>query len=266
MTDQVTHKPPKSGAPNGQAIVVQGLEKTLRGSRVLDGIDLDVGTGETVVVVGASGSGKSVLLKNIVGLMQPDAGSVLLLGQEITKFRAKEWAPLRSRVGMVFQSSALFDSLTVEENVALGVRVRRRLADNEEKALVREKLGQVGLEGIEGVKPASLSGGMKKRVALARALATEPEILLYDEPTTGLDPIMSDVINRLIRDLQGRMGLTSVVVTHDMKSAYYVGDRIALLHHGKVHVFDTPEAIRATQDLVVRAFIEGQSRLARAGE
>jgi phospholipid/cholesterol/gamma-HCH transport system ATP-binding protein len=187
---------------------------------------------------------------------------VLLLNQEVTDFRPREWVALRSRVGMVFQSSALFDSLTVEENVALGVRVRRRLADNEEKALVREKLTQVGLEGIEELKPASLSGGMRKRVALARALATEPEVLLYDEPTTGLDPIMSDVINRLIRDLQKRLGVTSVVVTHDMKSAYYVGDRIALLHHGKVHVFDTPEAIRATRDIVVRAFIEGRSRLA----
>jgi phospholipid/cholesterol/gamma-HCH transport system ATP-binding protein len=264
MPDEAMKKPPVNGTDEG--IVVRGLEKTLRGTKVLDGIDLDVRKGETVVVVGASGSGKSVLLKNMVGLMKPDRGSVLVLGQEITGYRVKEWVPLRSRVGMVFQSSALFDSLTVEENVALGVRVRRRLADNEEKALVREKLAQVGLEGIEGIKPASLSGGMKKRVALARALATEPEILLYDEPTTGLDPIMSDVINRLIRDLQKRMGLTSVVVTHDMKSAYYVGDRIALLHHGKVHVFDTPDAIRATRDIVVRAFIEGRSRLARSAE
>lgn len=264
MPEQTANQPPQGETQNGEAILVRGLEKTLRGNKVLDGIDLDVGKGETVVVVGPSGSGKSVLLKNIVGLMKPDRGSVLMLGQEITGFRAKDWVPLRSRVGMVFQSSALFDSLTVEENVALGVRVRRRLADNEERALVREKLAQVGLERIEEVKPASLSGGMKKRVALARALATEPEILLYDEPTTGLDPIMSDVINRLIRNLQKRMGLTSVVVTHDMKSAYYVGDRIALLHHGRVHIFDTPDAIRATSDIVVRAFIEGESRLARS--
>lgn len=264
MTDPGGNQPMVDGPRDGEGIVVRGLVKTLRGNKVLDGIDLDVGKGETVVVVGPSGSGKSVLLKNMVGLMKPDRGSVLVLGQEITGFGAKEWGPLRSRVGMVFQSSALFDSLTVEENVALGVRVRRRLADDEEKALVREKLGQVGLEGIEQVKPASLSGGMKKRVALARALATEPEILLYDEPTTGLDPIMSDVINRLIRDLQKRMGLTSVVVTHDMKSAYYVGDRIALLHHARVHVFDTPDVIRETKDAVVRAFIEGESRLARS--
>ena len=252
--------------PHAPAIRVRGLAKTLRRQPVLAGVDLDVAKGETVVVIGRSGSGKSVLLRHIVGLMEPDAGTIQVLGHEITHFTPKEWKDLRSRIGMVFQGAALFDSLTVGENVALGVRVRRRLADNEEKALVREKLAAVGLTGVEDSKPASLSGGMKKRVALARAIATDPEVLLYDEPTTGLDPIMSDLINRLIRDLQERLGLTAIVVTHDMRSAYFVGDRIALLHRGRVHVMGTPDEIRGTKDPVVRAFIEGHSQDAAAGE
>jgi phospholipid/cholesterol/gamma-HCH transport system ATP-binding protein len=194
--------------------------------------------------------------------MKPDRGRVEILGQDVTEYEPKDWVALRSRVGMVFQSGALFDSLTVGENVALGVRVRRRLADNEEMVLIREKLAEVGLRDIENLKPASLSGGMRKRVSLARAIATDPEILLYDEPTTGLDPIMSDVINRLIRDMQKRLGLTSVVVTHDMKSAYFIGDRIALLRGGVLHVVATPEEIQNSKDRIVRAFVEGRSRIA----
>lgn len=250
----------------GPVIRIRGLEKTLRGKPVLTGIDLEVAHGETVVVLGRSGSGKSVLLRHIVGLMEPDAGTIELLGQDVTKFQGQDWKELRSRVGMVFQGGALFDSLTVGENVALGVRVRKKLADNEERKLVREKLAAVGLTGVEGSKPASLSGGMKKRVALARAIATEPEVLLYDEPTTGLDPIMSDVINRLIRDLQKRLKLSAIVVTHDLKSAYIVGDRIALLHRGKVHVAAKPDEIRSSKDPVVSAFIEGRSQDVHAAE
>ena len=227
---------------------------------MLAGVDLDVRHGETVVVIGRSGGGKSVLLKHVVGLMQPDRGSVVVLGHEVTRLSASDWRGLRSRVGMVFQGAALFDSLTVGENVALGVRVRRRLPAAEERALVAEKLAQVGLHEAEGLKPASLSGGMKKRVALARAIATEPEVLLYDEPTTGLDPIMADAINRLIRDLQRQLGLSAVVVTHDMTSAYFVGDRIAYLHHGRIHCVGTPAEIRASTDPVVRGFVEGWSQ------
>ncbi len=227
---------------------------------MLAGVDLEVRRGETVVVIGRSGGGKSVLLKHIVGLMQPDRGSIVVLGQEVTRLRGAAWAELRGRVGMVFQGSALFDSLTVGENVALGVRVRRRLGRDEERALVAENLAQVGLRDVEAVKPASLSGGMKKRVALARAIATEPEVLLYDEPTTGLDPMMADVINRLIRDLQERLGLSSVVVTHDMTSAYAVGDRIAFLHQGRIHQTGTPEEIRSSRDPLVRSFVEGRSQ------
>lgn len=248
------------------AIRVRGLVKTLRGNRVLAGVDLDLAQGETVVVLGRSGSGKSVLLRHIVGLMEPDAGSIQVLGEEITGISPEGLKALRSRVGMVFQSGALFDSLTVGENVALGLRVRRKLADNEEKALVREKLAAVGLKDVESLKPSALSGGMKKRVALARAIATEPEVLLYDEPTTGLDPIMSDLINRLIRDLQRTLGLSAIVVTHDMRTAYYVGDHLSLLHRGRIHASGTPDEVRNTQDPIVRAFIEGRSQDVYAAE
>lgn len=249
-----------AGGPE-RALVLEGLEKRLGGRAVLAGVDLEVRRGETVVVIGRSGCGKSVLLKHAVGLMAPDAGRIELLGHDVTRFTPVQWRQLRSRVGMVFQGAALFDSLTVGENVALGVRVRRRLAPGAERALVEEKLAQVGLHDIAGLKPASLSGGMKKRVALARAIATEPEVLLYDEPTTGLDPVMADVINRLVRDLQRRLGLTSVVVTHDMASAYFVGDRIAYLHHGRIHVTGTPQQLRDSADPLVRAFVEGRSQV-----
>ena len=260
MPPQRSDRETQDHSGNGSVIMIRGLKKTLGGVAVLAGVDLDVGKSETVVVLGRSGGGKSVLLKHIIGLMKPDRGSVEMLGQPVSEFDRKDWKGLRSRVGMLFQGSALFDSLTVGENVALGVRVRRQLADNEERELVRQKLAQVGMKDIEGLKPASLSGGMKKRVALARAIAPDPEVLLYDEPTTGLDPIMSDVINRLIRDLQKRLGLTSMVVTHDLKSAFFVGDRIALLHRGQVHFIGTPDEVRASRDRVVRAFIEGRSR------
>jgi phospholipid/cholesterol/gamma-HCH transport system ATP-binding protein len=242
------------------AISVRGLSKSFDGRPVLSGVDLDVKQGETVAVIGRSGGGKSVLLKHLVGLVRPDHGTIRVLSQDMSLPSAAHWRELRGRVGMVFQGSALFDSLTVGENVAMGIRVRRRLEPTEERALVLEKLDQVGLHDVENLKPASLSGGMKKRVALARAVATDPEVLFYDEPTTGLDPIMSDVINRLIRSLQQRLGLTGIVVTHDMASAYFVGDRIAYLHQGRVHQVGTPQEIRDSQDPLVRAFVEGRSQ------
>jgi len=242
------------------AIAVRGLTKSFDGRPVLAGVDLDVKRGETVAVIGRSGGGKSVLLKHLVGLVRPDAGAIRVLGQDMGGSSGARWRELRGRVGMVFQGSALFDSLTVGENVAMGARVRRRLEPAQEKALVLEKLQQVGLHDVESLKPASLSGGMKKRVALARAAATDPEVLLYDEPTTGLDPIMSDVINRLIRSLQQKLGITAIVVTHDMASAYFVGDQIAYLHQGRVHQVGTPQEIRESQDPLVRAFVEGRSQ------
>jgi len=242
------------------ALSVRGLEKSFGGRAVLAGVDLDVARGESVVVIGRSGGGKSVLLKHLVGLVTPDKGTVHVLGNDVTSWTRPQWSRLRGKVGMVFQGAALFDSLTVGENVAMGIRVRHRLPPAEEMALVKQRLAQVGLVDVENLKPASLSGGMKKRVALARAVATDPEVLLYDEPTTGLDPVMADVINRLIRSLQQQFGLTSVVVTHDMTSAYFVGDRIAYLHQGRVHATGTPESIRRSEDPIVRAFVEGRSQ------
>jgi phospholipid/cholesterol/gamma-HCH transport system ATP-binding protein len=242
------------------AVSVRGLEKTFGGRPVLAGVDLDVGKGESVVVIGRSGGGKSVLLKHLVGLVLPDKGTIRVLGEDVTHYSSTQWTGLRGRVGMVFQGAALFDSMTVGENVALGIRVRKRLPAADEEALVLERLAQVGLTEVEHMKPASLSGGMKKRVALARAIASDPEVLLYDEPTTGLDPVMADVINRLIRELQSRFGLTSVVVTHDMTSAYFIADRIAYLHQGRIHAQGTPDEIRRSEDPIVRSFVEGKSQ------
>jgi phospholipid/cholesterol/gamma-HCH transport system ATP-binding protein len=240
-------------------IEIRGLAKQLGGKQVLNGVDLDIGKGETVVVMGRSGTGKSVLLKHIIGLMRPDAGTIRVDDEEITALPERAMDPVRMRFGMLFQSAALFDSLTVGENVGLGLRMHRALRDEEIAQRVTERLEWVGLAGVEGMKPASLSGGMRKRAGLARAIAMDPQYILYDEPTTGLDPVMADAINELIRSLQRRMGVTSVVVTHDMTSAYKVGDRLALLHEGRVIFNGTPEETRSTDHPVVRQFIEGRS-------
>jgi len=242
-------------------IEIRDLAKRLGGKRVLDGVDLDVQKGETLVVLGPSGTGKSVLLKHIIGLMQPDRGSIKIDGEEIVGVRASEMDRVRGRFGMLFQSAALFDSMTVGENVALPMLEHDRTMPAEERERrVRERLEWVGLKDAEDMKPASLSGGMRKRVGLARALALDPEYILYDEPTTGLDPIMSDVINQLIRDLQTQLGVTSIVVTHDIKSANDVADRIVLLYQGKVVFSGTPAETAATQDPMVRQFLAGSSR------
>jgi phospholipid/cholesterol/gamma-HCH transport system ATP-binding protein len=251
---------PRPARPATDPVIrVRGLRKQLGERVVLAGVDLDVARGETVVVIGRSGGGKSVLLKHIVGLLRPDAGRVVVFGEDVTDWPRSAWRPLRSRVGMVFQGSALFDSLTVGDNVALAARLRERRGEAAERAFAEETLAQVGLRDVADLKPASLSGGMKKRVALARAIATGPEVLLYDEPTTGLDPVMADVINRLIRDLQRRLGLSAIVVTHDMASARFVGDRIAYLHQGRIHEVGTPQQILESSDPLVRAFVEGRS-------
>jgi phospholipid/cholesterol/gamma-HCH transport system ATP-binding protein len=200
-----------------------------------------------------------VLLKHIIGLMHPDAGSIEVDGEDISQMNEPELNHVRQRFGMLFQGAALFDSLSVGENIALPLREHTKLSEPEIRKRVAERLDWVGLEGVEDMKPASLSGGMKKRVGLARAIAMDPAYILYDEPTTGLDPIMSDVVNRLIRSLQARLGITSVVVTHDLHSAWHVGDRIALLHEGRVHFTGTPEEARNADDAFVRQFIEGSS-------
>jgi phospholipid/cholesterol/gamma-HCH transport system ATP-binding protein len=240
-------------------IRIRGLKKRLGSQQVLDGVDLDIAAGETVVVMGRSGTGKSVLLKHIIGLMTPDAGSIEVEGQEIVGMPERELDGVRRHFGMLFQGAALFDSLTVGENVGVGLREHQRLDDAEVRLRVAERLEWVGLAGVEAMKPASLSGGMRKRVGLARAIAMDPQYILYDEPTTGLDPIMADAIDQLIRSLQKRLGVTSVVVTHDMTSAYKVADRIAMLHEGKVVFTGTADETRTTTNPMVRQFVEGSS-------
>ena len=240
-------------------IQLRGVSKRLGSKQVLDGLDLDIPTGLTLVILGRSGSGKSVLLKHIIGLMHPDAGSIEVDGEDIAHLSEAELNRVRQRFGMLFQGAALFDSLTVGENIALPLREHTPLSDTEIRQRVAERLDWVGLKGVEAMKPASLSGGMKKRVGLARAIAMDPAYILYDEPTTGLDPIMSDVINQLIRSLQRRIGVTSVVVTHDLHSAWTVGDRLALLHEGRAQFTGTPDEAKSSSDMLVRQFIEGRS-------
>ena len=240
-------------------IRLRGLRKRLGRKQVLDGVDLEIPTGCTMVVMGQSGTGKSVLLKHIIGLMRPDEGAIEVDGTELTSLRERDLDEVRKRFGMLFQGSALFDSLSVGENVALPMREHTAMREPEIRARVAERLEWVGLPGIEEMKPASLSGGMRKRVGLARAIAIDPAYILYDEPTTGLDPIMSDVINRLIRSLQQRIGVTSIVVTHDLHSAFSVGDRMAMLHEGRVVFTGSAEETRTTSDARVRQFIEGSS-------
>ncbi len=226
---------------------------------VLRGLTLSIAAGETVVIIGQSGTGKSVLLKHIVGLITPDSGSILVDGVDITKLNRKKLFDLRMRFGMVFQGAALFDSYTVEENVGLAMREHTDLADDEVSRIAEEKLHMVGLAGIGDKWPAELSGGMKKRVGFARAIAMNPQCVLYDEPTTGLDPINSDVINNLIVKLSEELNITSIVVTHDLASAYKVADRIVMLHDGKVLFQGTPQEIRSTSNPIVRQFIEGRA-------
>jgi phospholipid/cholesterol/gamma-HCH transport system ATP-binding protein len=240
-------------------IRITGLKKTLGNRRVLDGVDLEIKTGESVVVMGRSGTGKSVLLKHIVGLMKPAAGHIEIGGEDIVGMRARQLNEVRKRMGMLFQSAALFDSLTVGENVALPLRTHTRMDASQIRTRVKERLEWVGLEGIEQLKPASLSGGMRKRVGLARAIVMDPAIILYDEPTTGLDPIMADVIDQLVRSLQRRMGVTTVAVTHDLTSAFKIADRIAMLHEGRVVFTGTVVETRGTTDPLMRQFIEGSS-------
>lgn len=240
-------------------IQIRGLTKRFGSATILDGLDLDIPTGECMVVLGRSGGGKSVLLKHIIGLMQPNAGSIQVDGVEVTSLGYDDLANLRRRFGMLFQMAALFDSMTVGENVGLALREHSKKGEAEIRRICEEKLTLVGLPGIQEKKPSDLSGGMRKRVGLARAIAMEPAYVLYDEPTTGLDPITAEQINLLIRDLQRQLHLTSVAVTHDMKSAYIIGDRLCLLHQGKIHFIGTPDEIRSTGDPIVRQFIHGDA-------
>ena len=240
-------------------IQIEGVSKRLGSKQVLEDLNLELPTGLTTVILGRSGTGKSVLLKHIIGIMHPDEGRIVVDGEDIAQLGENDLNRVRRRFGMLFQGAALFDSLTVGENIALPMREHLRLEDAEIRRRVAERLSWVGLQGVEDMKPSSLSGGMKKRVGLARAVAIDPAYILYDEPTTGLDPIMSDVINQLIRSIQQRMNVTSVVVTHDLHSAWKVGDRVALLHEGRVQFTGTPAEAEVTTDMLVRQFIEGRS-------
>jgi phospholipid/cholesterol/gamma-HCH transport system ATP-binding protein len=241
------------------AIDFQNVWKRLGRKEVLRGVDIDVPQGECLVIIGRSGTGKSVLLKHVVGLMNPDEGAVHVNGVDVSGLVEKDLLELRRGMGMLFQGGALFDSMTVGENVGLPLREHTSMPEPQIEIVVTEKLSLVGLEGTETMRPSSLSGGMKKRAALARSLVLNPKIMLYDEPTTGLDPITSDLINRLIRRLQKRLGMTTIAVTHDMRSAYHIADRIAMLHEGRIHAVGTPDEIQATQDPAVRQFIEGSA-------
>ena len=238
-------------------IAIRDLHKRFGALKVLDGVSLDIHDGKTLVILGRSGMGKSVLLKHIIGLMRPDSGSVRVDDIEVTTLSYSELAGLRRRFGMLFQLSALFDSMTVGKNVGLALREHTKKSEEEIRAIISEKLRLVGLEGIEEKKPAELSGGMRKRVGLARAIAMDPAYILYDEPTTGLDPITAQQINILIRDLQKALRITSIVVTHDMKSAYFVGDRLCLLHDGRIIFDGTPDEIERSDDQSVQQFIRG---------
>jgi len=238
-------------------IQFRDLRKAFDERTVLDGFTLDIGDGETMVIIGLSGAGKSVALKHVVGLLLPDAGDVIVDGRAVSELDRAALTALRRDIGYVFQFAALFDSLTVADNVALGLR-RRGLSDEAIDGRVAEALALVDLTGTDARYPAELSGGMRKRVGIARAIALKPRYILYDEPTTGLDPVTSAVMDRLMVRTQEHLGVTGVVVTHDMRSAYTVGDRIAMLYEGRVRQVGTVAEIQATGDPVVRQFIEGR--------
>lgn len=241
-------------------IQVQGVHKWFGSNYVLKGVDLTVQHGETLVIIGRSGCGKSVLLKHIMAILEPDGGDIKIDGHSMFSMLSTEQDQFRLQLGMLFQGAALFDSLTVCENVGFSLFEHTQLSDDVIYQRVCEKLSLVGLSGIEDLKPASLSGGMKKRVGLARAICNEPKIILYDEPTTGLDPINADVINDLILRMQSQLKVTSIVVTHDMTSAYKVANRIAMLYDGRIIGIGTPDEIKNSKDPIIQQFITGSAK------
>ena len=238
-------------------IQARQLKKSFGPQPVLDGVDLEIATGESVAIIGRSGGGKSVLLEHLIGLLQPDAGEVRVDGENITEMSERELLRVREKFGMVFQGAALFDSMTVEENVAFPLLRKKAFTPAELSRRVAAALEMVDLPGTQRKKPAELSGGMRKRVGLARAIIYEPQILLYDEPTTGLDPIVSDSIDKMMIRVRDQLKVTSVVVTHDMRSARRVGQRVLMLHDRRIYATGTPETFFASQDPVVRQFVDG---------
>jgi phospholipid/cholesterol/gamma-HCH transport system ATP-binding protein len=244
---------------NAPLVQIERLHKSFNGLQVLRGIDITIHRGESIAVIGQSGCGKSVLIKHVVRLLEPDEGRVIFDGQDIAHLSTRQITTVRRRMGMLFQSAALFDSLTVAENVGLGLKESRRYGRDKIRDIVGEKLEMVGLGDAAEKTPAELSGGMRKRVGLARAIADNPELLLYDEPTTGLDPITADMINDLIVELNEKLHVTSIAVTHDMRSAFKIADRIVMLYDGMVEIDGTPDEIRSTDNPVVQQFITGSS-------
>lgn len=239
-------------------IRVQEITKRFRDKQVLRGVDLEIEKGESLVIIGRSGCGKSVLLKLIIGLLRPESGHIWVDGKDVPRLHKNDLSGLRQRFGMLFQGAALFDSMTVKENIALSIREHSRTPEAQIDRIVAERLAMVGLEGVEDLKPAALSGGMKKRVGLARALASSPEVMLYDEPTTGLDPVSGDMINDLIVDLREKLRVTSIAVTHDMKSAYKIADTIAMLHDGRIIFHGTVQETQETENPIVKNFVTGE--------
>ncbi len=238
-------------------IEVRNLQKSFGKHKVLDHVNMRINKGESVVIIGRSGGGKSVLLKHLIGLLHPEHGEVLVEGQNIVPMNERDLIEVRRKFGMLFQGAALFDSMTVAENIGFALRRQRRCSDEEVREKVSEALELVELPGTENKHPSELSGGMRKRVGLARAIVYRPEILLYDEPTTGLDPVISDSIDKLIISIQQKLKVTSVVVTHDMRSARRIPERIFMLYHGKIYIEGTPDEIFASQDPVVHHFVNG---------
>lgn len=243
------------------SIQLQNVHKAFGSKEVLKGFTLDITEGQTVSVIGGSGSGKSVALKHIVGLIRPDEGDVWVDGQNVSRLDRDTLYSLRRNVGYVFQFAALFDSMTIEENVGMGLRRVEGTTESQISDRVRECLHLVDLEGYEERYPAELSGGQKKRAGLARAIATEPNYLLYDEPTTGLDPVTTATIDELIARMADRLGVTGIVITHDMASAFRISDRVAMLYDGRVRFVGTPDEMKATDDPVVKGFVEGRPKL-----
>jgi phospholipid/cholesterol/gamma-HCH transport system ATP-binding protein len=236
-------------------IEIKNLKKSFGTKKVLNGVNLDIIKGETLVIIGKSGCGKSVMLKHILGLMTPDEGDVIIEGNNLRGMKRKDLYAIRKKFGFLFQGAALFDSMNVEENVGLGLRENKRYSDKRISEIVAEKLELVGLPGIQKQSPADLSGGMKKRVSLARAIADEPEYILYDEPTTGLDPVMSDNIDELIVDLANKLKVTSIVVTHDIFSVIEIAQRVVMMDGGVVYFSGTPKELFASDDTVIKEFL-----------
>ena len=252
-------KPNSLSGNSAPMISVRSLKKKIGQQEILRGVDLEICTGETLALIGRSGGGKSVLLKHLIGLMEPDSGEILIHGQNIIGMKERQLAAIREKVGILFQSGALFDSMTVAENIAFPLREAGERDPKVLSAKVAQMLEVMEMEGQEEKMPESLSGGMKKRVGLARAIIRQPACVLYDEPTAGLDPVVADSINHLIRRLQRQFGITSLVVTHDMKSAFDVADRIAYLHEGRVYFHGTPDELQKSNDRLIQDFLLGRS-------